>query len=102
MNLKEGMTVPERFIPAGAWGMSARALTAEEVEALDPFGGDGIELLIPEGRTVAVSDVQDATGIAHVTVSAARAWADGSGLDRERREAVKREWKHWLSVTAGE
>lgn len=93
--MREGTTVPAAAIPAGAWGISCQAPTAEEIAVSDPFGGNGERLDIPPDMNVTIEDVQRATGMSHVVLfSAARvAW-----VEREPGVGgIRFAWLSWLA-----
>jgi hypothetical protein len=68
--------VPASAIPERAWGISGRALTAEEIAQADPFAGLGVKLEWPEGREVTIEDVQQAIGCEHVVMFPGCAWVE--------------------------
>jgi hypothetical protein len=91
--------VPVSAIPAAAWGISGHALTADEIAAGDPFGGNGERLDIPPDMDLSIEDIQNATGMSHVVLfsSARVAW-----IEREPGVGgIKFRWLAWVARHGG-
>jgi hypothetical protein len=89
--------VPESAIPAAAWGISCRAVPAEEIAGQDPFRGHGLRLEGAPGRVLSVDDVHEGTGMAQVVLYGGgeviwvRLGQDDNGAD------VMSRWQAWLA-----